>query len=316
MGPREVPPPLPDIEANLLNRDPEKIKVLYRPNNWMQGIEGELDTIHFVFLHMGSEKLEDQTPGSFNAYQFAQRAGKFVVRDSEFGCSYGVYRPAEPDTYYWRIGHVFFPFYAEQAAGDLGPIAKMNAYVPMDDDHTLQWEIHVRTDGVDYRGYNMPINRGEQPDLSQKLPLFTHGVYVPQTTDWYGRFRLTQNMDNDYLIDREDQSSGRSYTGIPGIRQQDMAMTETMGPIYTRNREHLGTTDSMIIRARRRWIAAARALREHGVVPPGVDDPKLYRQRSGECILPRSVDWWEGSTTLRETWTAPEPAVPEPTTQR
>jgi hypothetical protein len=72
----------------------------------------------------------------------------------------------------------------------------------------------------------------------------------------------------------------------------------------------------MIIRARRRWIAAARALREHGVVPPGVDDPKLYRQRSGECILPRSVDWWEGSTTLRETWTAPEPAVPEPTTQR
>jgi phenylpropionate dioxygenase-like ring-hydroxylating dioxygenase large terminal subunit len=316
MGPREVPPPLPDIEANLLNSEPEKIKVLYRPNNWMQGIEGELDTIHFVFLHMGSEKLEDQTPGTFNAYQFAQRAGKFVVRDSEFGCSYGVYRPAEADTYYWRIGHVFFPFYAEQAAGDLGPIAKMNAYVPMDDDHTLQWEIHVRTDGAAYRGYNMPINRGEQPDLSQKLPLFTHGVYVPQTTDWYGRFRLTQNMDNDYLIDREDQSSGRSYTGIPGIRQQDMAMTETMGPIYTRNREHLGTTDSMIIRARRRWLAAAKALRDHGVVPPGVDDPTLYRQRSGECILPRSVDWWEGSRTLRETWTAPEPAVREPTPQR
>jgi hypothetical protein len=123
-------------------------------------------------------------------------------------------------------------------------------------------------------------------------------------------------MDNDYLIDREDRSSGRSYTGIPGIRQQDMAMTETMGPIYTRNREHLGTTDSMIIRARRRWIAAARALRDEGTVPPGVDDPRLYRQRSGECILPRSIDWWEGSKTLRETWTAPEPAVPEPTAQR
>jgi phenylpropionate dioxygenase-like ring-hydroxylating dioxygenase large terminal subunit len=315
MGPREVPPPLPDIEANILNTEPEKIKVIARPNNWMQGIEGELDTIHFVFLHMGSETLEDQTPGTFNAYQFAQRAGKFVVRDSEFGCSYGVYRPAEPDTYYWRIGHVFFPFYAEQAAGDLGPIAKMNAYVPMDDEHTLQWEIHVRTDHKEYRDYNMPINRGAMPE-PKKLPLFTHGEYAPQTTDWYGRFNLTQNMDNDYMIDRQDQATNVSYTGIPGIRQQDMAMTETMGPIYTRNREHLGTTDSMIIRTRRRWIAAAKALRENGTIPPGVDDPTLYRQRSGECILPRSVDWWEGSRALRETWTAPEPVVRESTPQR
>jgi len=307
MGPREVPPPLPDIEANILNKDPERIKVLYRPNNWMQGIEGELDTIHFVFLHMGAEKAEDQPPGSWNRYQFAQRAGKFVVKETEFGCSYGVYRPAEPDTYYWRIGHVFFPFYAQQAAGDLGPIAKMNAYVPMDDEHTLQWEIHVRTDRDDPGGYYMPINRGEMPDLNEKLPPFTHGRYLPQTTDWYGRFRLTQNMDNDYLIDREAQKRGESYTGIPGIRQQDMAMTETMGPIYTRDREHLGTSDSMIIRTRRRWIAAAKALRDHGTIPPGVDRPELYRQRSGECILPRSVDWWEGSRHLREVWTAPEP---------
>jgi hypothetical protein len=93
-----------------------------------------------------------------------------------------------------------------------------------------------------------------------------------------------------------------------------MAMTETMGPIYTRDREHLGRTDSMIIRARRRWIAAAKVLRDEGIVPPTVDDPKLYRQRSGECILPRSVDWCEGSAHLREVWTAGEPeVVPEET---
>jgi phthalate 4,5-dioxygenase len=309
MGPREAPPPLPDIEANLLNAEPEKIKVLHRPNNWMQGIEGELDTIHFVFLHMGSEQLEEQEPGSFNAYQFAQRAGKFVVRDTEFGCSYGVYRPAEADSYYWRIGHVFFPFYAMQAAGDLGPITKMNAYVPMNDEHTLQWEITLRTDGKEQRGYSMPINRGEVPDVTEKLPLFTPGVYVPQTTDWFGRFNITQNMSNDYLIDREDQRTHRSYTGIPGIRQQDMAMTETMGPIYARNHEHLGTTDSMIIRTRRRWIAAAKALAEGAIVPPGVDEPKLYRQRSGECVLPRSIDWWDGSAHLREVWSVTDPVV-------
>jgi phthalate 4,5-dioxygenase oxygenase subunit len=308
MGPREVPPPLPDIEANILNKDPEGISVLYRPNNWMQGLEGEMDTVHFVFLHMGSEKPEDYPQGHFNNYQFKQRAGKFVSKETEFGVSYGLYRPAEEDTYYWRIGHSFFPFYAQQAAGDLGPVAKMNAYVPMDDEHTLQWEINVRTDDNSdgLSRYKSPINRGEMPDISQKLPTLTRGVYVPQTTDWHGRFRLTQNMDNDYLIDREDQKNNVSYTGIPGIRQQDMAMTETMGPIYARDREHLGTTDTMIIRTRRRWIAAARALRDQGVVPPGVDNPEVYRQRSGECILPRNADWWDASQPLREVWSAGE----------
>ena len=149
------------------------------------------------------------------------------------------------------------------------------------------------------------------PDVTRKLEPLTRGEYIPQTTDWYGRFNLTQNMENDYLIDRYDQASGKSYTGIPGIRQQDMAMVETMGPIYDRTHEHLGTTDSMIIRARRRWIAAAKAFRDHGVLPETVDNPRLYRQRSGECILPRNVDWWEGSAPLRETWTVPEESKAE-----
>jgi phthalate 4,5-dioxygenase oxygenase subunit len=306
MGPREVPPPLPDIEANILNTDPSHISILHRPNNWMQGIEGENDTVHFVFLHMGSEKAEDYPEGSFGNYMFKQRAGKFTARDTEFGTAYGMYRPAEEDTYYWRIGQVMFPCFALQAAGDLGPIAKMNAYVPMDDEHTLQWEISIRTDGKEWRQYNMPINRGEMPDVTKKLPPLSRGEYVPQTTDWYGRFNITQNMSNDYLIDREDQRTNVSYTGIPGIRQQDMAMVETMGAIYDRTHEHLGTTDTMIIKTRRRWIAAARALRDEGVVPPGVDNPEFYRQRSGECILPRSVDWWEGSEPLRKVWSVPE----------
>jgi hypothetical protein len=77
-----------------------------------------------------------------------------------------------------------------------------------------------------------------------------------------------------------------------------------MGPIYRRNQEHLGTSDVMIIRTRRRLINAAKALREHGTVPPGVDNPELYRIRSGGIILPRSADWIEATQPLRE------PAVP------
>src|SRR5262249_60168261 len=114
-----------------------------------------------------------------------------------------------------------------------------------------------------------------------------HG-FLPETTDWLGRFRLAQHKDNDYLIDREAQREMKSYTGIAGIHQQDQAITESMGPIYDRTQEHLGTSDAMVIRTRRRAIQAARALRDGGTGPPGGDDPTAYPHRSGAGVLPRA----------------------------
>ncbi len=106
------------------------------------------------------------------------------------------------------------------------------------------------------------------------------------------------------MIDRSAQSKWESYSGIPGVRQQDMAVTESMGHIYQRDHEHLGTTDQLIIRTRRRVVQAAQALRDHGIVPKGVDHPEVYRQRSGDLVLPRSVDWWEGTKDRRERFDA------------
>jgi phthalate 4,5-dioxygenase oxygenase subunit len=303
MGARQEPPALPDMEANLLNPDPERISILKRNCNWMQGLEGELDTIHAAFLHWGADKPEDQPPGSFNRYMFSERSARFVVKDTEFGAAYGAYRPAEQDSYYWRIAYVMFPFYAMQPQGELGPEVKMNAYVPVDDEHTLQWEIMIRTDGQDRGRGKLPIIRAGTPQSSEQGGQFSRGArYLPHTTDWLGRFNIEQTMANDFLVDREAQRTGKSFTGIPGIRQQDMAVTESMGAIYDRTHEHLGTTDAMIIRSRRRWIKAAAALRDKGEVPPGVDDPTVYRQRSGETILPRTADWWDGSEHLRKLW--------------
>ena len=301
MGPREADnlPELPDLEANLFNTQPEKISILLRRCTWMQGLEGELDTVHAAFLHWGADRVEDQEPKSFLYYHFQERRNaRFVAKDTESGCAYGAYRPAEEDSYYWRIGLVFFPFYAMQAQGELGPEVKFNAYVPVDDENTLQWEIFVRTDGKVRRELNYPINRTSEPMKSIQR------TYMPQTTDWLGRFNIEQTLENDYLVDREAQRDWKSYSGIPGIRQQDMAVTETMGPIYQRDHEHLGTSDSMIIRTRRRWIAQAKALAEEGIIPPGVEDQTLYRRRSGEVILPRNVDWWEGTERLRHIWEA------------
>lgn len=287
MGPRETPPPLPDIEANLLVTDPLQISVILRPCNWMQGWEGEMDTVHAAFLHAGASKAEDYPEGHFNRFQYGQRAAKFSVMDTDFGTSYGAYRPAGDDKYYWRIAHMLFPFHAMFPTGAIGVQAKIGMYVPMDDEHTMHWEIFSTPPATS-------TNRSGGPRTS----------YLPQTTGWFGRFNIVQSAANDYLIDREAQRGWKSYTGIEGIRQQDMAVTESMGPIYNRTREHLGSTDALIIRTRKRLLNAARALAEHGTVPPGVDTPEVYRQRSGEVILPRGEDWWQGTKALRETFEA------------
>jgi phthalate 4,5-dioxygenase oxygenase subunit len=106
---------------------------------------------------------------------------------------------------------------------------------------------------------------------------------------WNGRFRPVANIHNDFLIDREAQRNLTTYSGIPSDAQ-DPAVQESMGTIYDRSQEHLATTDSMIIRTRRRLLNAAKALKDEGKIPPGVDEPALYRLRSGGAILPSGVD--------------------------
>ncbi len=72
-----------------------------------------------------------------------------------------------------------------------------------------------------------------------------------------------------------------------------------MGAIYDRSKEHLGTSDAMVIRVRRRLLEAARQLKEASVTPPGVDHPEVYRVRSGGTFLPKGADWLEATKNLR-----------------
>jgi hypothetical protein len=51
-------------------------------------------------------------------------------------------------------------------------------------------------------------------------------------------------------------------------------------------------------------MAAARALAEQGITPPGVDQPEVYRQRSGGVVLPRELDWWQSTAELRQRFSA------------
>ena len=302
MGPRPTPPPLPDIEPNMMSRGECVVQKVLRECNWFQGLEGDIDTGHLGFLHLGALKPEDTKPGSFDYYLLADRAPRYDAVDTEFGTSYGAYRPAEADTYYWRLAHFLFPFYTMIPTGVLGMQILVRAWVPVDDEHIMFWSLSVPRSRTGGGGAGSAAARSTAAALGFD--------YLPESTDWLGKFRITQHKDNDYRIDRKAQRT-ESYTGIAGIHTQDQAVTESMGPIYDRTQEHLGSSDAMVIRTRRRVIHAAEALRDRAVVPPGVDDPAIYRCRSGGVILPREADWLEATRDLRRAFVqhAPEEMV-------
>jgi phthalate 4,5-dioxygenase len=285
LGPRTEPPPLPDLEGNMQPGAENFVRATQLQSNWLQILEGDIDTTHVGFLHYGGLKAEDQIPGSFSEYQLRDKTAHFEVIDTEGGAAYGARRQASPDQVYWRIAQWCFPFYTFTPPGVLGTKKGGNARVPMDDYHTMTFSM------VSGR------NTAAQANPAIRVPM------QPNTTDWYGRFRPVQEMSNDFLIDRDGQrqnSGPAGYTGINGIAMQDAAMTGSMGPIYDRTREHLGSTDAMVIRVRRRLIAAVQAHMKHGVTPPGVEDPEAYRVRSGGVFLPPEADWVESTRELRQ----------------
>jgi phenylpropionate dioxygenase-like ring-hydroxylating dioxygenase large terminal subunit len=296
MGPRDVPPELPEHPGNLSpNARPQKY---VRACNYMQALEGDIDTVHASFLHGGHVKLEDTVPGSVDYYATKQRSARLEVREHEVGYTYGAYRPAEEDTDCWRIGHFMLPFFTMNAPGVLNRRAGGNAYVPIDDEHVMGWRINVPQPQTQY---GTPSVGGLfEAQRRNRMSWEGWNQPLPDTTDWIGKFRFQQNASNDYMIDREAQAKKETtYTGIfGGPDPEDRAVQESMGGIYDRTQEHLGTTDMMIIATRRKLLQACKALRDNGTIPPGVENPKLYWMFSGGAIVPRGVSGIEYASEL------------------
>jgi phthalate 4,5-dioxygenase len=255
-----------------------------RECNWLQALEGDIDTSHFGFLHVGSVRPEHVQDDNMLKYQLANRAPAYQVTDTEWGTMYCAYRPADEGKTYWRFAHFGFPFWTWIPQGDFNDRVQARAWVPIDDTHTMfvsfNWNQQSRTS---------PLKDGKP--IPGALPVLD---YQPNSTDWHGRWRPAASAANDYRIDREAQRNDVIYTGISHIHMQDQAITESMGDIVDHSFEHLAPSDQMITRTRRRLLMAARALREKGAVPPGVDEPGIYMQaRSGEAVL--AADDWQAA---------------------
>ena len=275
MGERAVAPALPEIEATLApNSD---IWMLQRECNWLQALEGDIDTAHVGFLHAGSIGPEDLDDNHPMRPTVLNRAPEYSVADADWGTTYGAYRRNDDGRMSWRVANFLFPFWSQTPNVRFASRAIARAWVPMDDEHVMLFNI---SGGIDEG------NPAYTTTTKDGRPLFDAPIkYLPRTTDWFGRWRSAENASNDWGMDREAQRNNVYYSGIPNLSMQDQSVTESMGKITDHALEHLCPSDLMIARTRRRLLATARALRDNGVPPPGVDDPSVFfRARSG-CYL-------------------------------
>jgi phthalate 4,5-dioxygenase oxygenase subunit len=149
----------------------------------------------------------------------------------------------------------------------------MHIFVPIDDEHTAFYGVNFSPD--------QSLNADE---IREK-----RGAVIGMDLD--ENFNKVRTLDNYYLQDRAAMKDGSSFTGIRGVPAQDMAMQESMGPIYDRTKEHLGTSDIAIIRLRRLLLDQVQAFGQ-GLEPLGVDTSIRHELlRSAETLAPIERPW-------------------------
>jgi phthalate 4,5-dioxygenase len=244
MGPPASRPPLPALEWATLPAPHRRVAMWIVESNWLQVLEGNVDTAHVSFLHAANDGI----PG-VREEGLLDKAPRLMVIENNAGFAYGGRRATRDGQYYWRVTQFLLPMYT-LIPGPGWPRACVGV-VPIDDQHTIRVQI----------AYN------------PQAPLEGEGRFTPREL---GEFRLadgvtidtwipTENRGNRYNLDREMQRRV-NYSGIQGIETQDRAMTEGMGYICDRTQEHLGTSDLAVIAARRVLEKRARDL-EKGVEP-------------------------------------------------
>ena len=109
-------------------------------------------------------------------------------------------------------------------------------------------------------------------------------------------FRRQQNLDNDFLQDREAMRR-RSFNGIQGVIVEDHALAELQGPIVDRTRELLTATDAPIVALRDLLLRHARLLAAGEDVALSGLDPALPFGAIGGATLtkPAHVPWREAA---------------------
>ena len=229
--------------------------------NWVQVVEGFLDSSHISHLHASAP-----SDPAYYAMKMADGAPTFDVETTPYGLYAAAVREIGSGQCYTRVTELVMPN-AGFIPGARAPGASYEAYpktlimaVPIDDVTTLQWFIRsaVKPEYIDQLFGDRWVERAESADL-------------------WGQ-------------DRDKMDAGH-MTGLATLALEDVAMAESQGPIADRSQEYLGSSDSVITRYRRVLIDAIKA-NAAGETPACFAEAIPYASRQAHAVVhPASVDW-------------------------
>jgi hypothetical protein len=280
MGPREKMPEPPATEVFHAPPSHRVIRKIVVDGNWLQMMEGDIDSSHVAFLHSSLEAVPQSISRQVNPAAYQDKAPRWTIKPTDYGVMLAAQRNAGPDHYHWRINQWLMPFATLVAAPVETPFIT-NIRIPIDDEHTMQFRVWTHPD--------RQITEEEHRRVE-------NGILFPDLIP--GTFTPVANASNDYLIDREDQKR-RTYTGIKAVPVQDLAVTQDTGtgPIADRGLEKLTSSDLAIVTMRKRLLDSVKALMA-GQEPPEANNMRAYRVRPIDTILPRDVDVEEGTRAV------------------
>ncbi len=278
MGPKDQQPEPPDYEWLRAPATHRHVSKTFEECNYLQALEGGLDTAHSSFAHNNNMGAKDEPRNR-------DTSPKLDVERTNYGYYYVSTRQMGGGDRYIRFYHYVMPFQQmrggiHQFNGDRRPSPELDGHiwVPIDD-HTT----HV---------YNWACGYDES------VPLDPH--HMDEREHFYGRgsadlipgtYRLKLNKSNEYMIDRQLQKT-RTFTGIKGVNTQDFALQEGMGPISDRSKENLGTSDRAIVTMRRMLLEAVQEVAQ-GKRPRGCDPSTHRGVRPYDDFVRAGRDWRE-----------------------
>jgi phthalate 4,5-dioxygenase oxygenase subunit len=197
---------------------------------------------------------------------------RWFITHTPYGLQLAAQRNAGPKKFQWRVNQFLMP-YLVQIATPAGVPILTQIRTPIDDYRSLH-----------FRFWSMP----ERPLNDVEMAMIHDAVTVPEMIP--GTFLMKENLENEYLLDRDAQRSA-SFTGIKSFVAQDLAVTQDQGgygTIADRSREYLTSSDKAIIAWRKRNITAAKEL-ARGVEPSEPRTPAAYNVRPGDFVLGRDI---------------------------
>jgi phthalate 4,5-dioxygenase oxygenase subunit len=268
IGPPEKQPAFPNYPFTALDQSHLANFRVVCNVNWVQVVEGGLDSSHLAFLHANSirgRKREDLASTDY--------APTLEIENTDYGFHYAAIRDFdEVESRKWVRIHGFCMPTATMIPENNGGF-HMNFHTPLDDTHVAFTKVIWSVD--------QPIDPQHVERINHSL-----GFDVPGAFD--GQVYLG-NAENKWLQDRPTMD--RSFSGFgPGlINMEDFSMTNSMGPIFDRSKEHVVPSDIAVVRMRRILLEAARQL-EQGVEPLGVTSDKS-KIAATDAVMDLGTPW-------------------------